>query len=96
MTPRENEDRKSGESLDLSILVVSYNTFAHTRACLESIFRTTKKIHFEVIVVSPAFAGQPLVKRHQMVYAALGAAVDGTVIHALALKTLTPDQTENV
>ena len=51
MTPRENEDRKSGESLDLSILVVSYNTFAHTRACLESIFRTTKKIHFEVIVV---------------------------------------------
>ena len=54
MTPRENEDRKSGESLDLSILVVSYNTFAHTRACLESIFRTTKKIHFEVIVVDNA------------------------------------------
>ena len=48
--------------------------------------------HFEVVVVSPAFAGKPLVKRHKMVYSALGAAVDGTVIHALALKTLTPDQ----
>ena len=48
--------------------------------------------HFEVVVVSPAFAGKPLVKRHQMVYSALGAAVDGTIIHALALKTLTPEQ----
>lgn len=48
--------------------------------------------HFEVVVVSAAFDGKPLVKRHQMVYAALGAAVDGTNIHALALKTLTPAQ----
>jgi len=48
--------------------------------------------HFEVLVVSSAFDGKPLVKRHQMVYAALGAAVDGTNIHALALKTLTPAQ----
>ena len=48
--------------------------------------------HFEVLVVSPAFAGKPLVKRHKMVYAALGQAVDGTNIHALALKTLTPEQ----
>ncbi len=48
--------------------------------------------HFEVLVVSDAFDGKPLVKRHQMVYAALGAAVDGSNIHALALKTLTPAQ----
>lgn len=48
--------------------------------------------HFEVLVVSAAFEGKPLVKRHKMVYAALGAAVDGTNIHALALKTLTPEQ----
>jgi len=49
--------------------------------------------HFEVVVISDAFDGKPLVKRHQMVYAALGAAVDGTNIHALALKTLTRAQT---
>lgn len=50
--------------------------------------------HFEVVVVSSAFDGKPLVKRHKMVYEALGAAVDGTNIHALALKTLTPAQAQ--
>jgi len=48
--------------------------------------------HFEVRVVAGAFEGKRLVERHQMVYAALGAAVDGQTIHALALKTLTPAQ----
>jgi len=48
--------------------------------------------HFEVRVVSAAFEGKTLVDRHKMVYAALGAAVDGRTIHALALKTLTPAQ----
>ncbi len=48
--------------------------------------------HFEVRVVSNAFEGRSLVERHKMVYAALGAAVDGHTIHALALKTLTPAQ----
>ena len=50
--------------------------------------------HFEVCVVSGAFEGKRLVERHQMVYRALGAAVDGQTIHALALKTLTPAQAE--
>ena len=48
--------------------------------------------HFEVRVVADAFEGLSLVQRHQMIYAALGAAVDGQTIHALALKTLTPAQ----
>ena len=48
--------------------------------------------HFEVRVVAGAFEGKRLVERHQMVYAALGTAVDGQTIHALALKTLTPAQ----
>jgi acid stress-induced BolA-like protein IbaG/YrbA len=48
--------------------------------------------HFEVRVVAAAFEGKSQVQRHQMVYAALGAAVDGHTIHALALKTLTPTQ----
>jgi acid stress-induced BolA-like protein IbaG/YrbA len=50
--------------------------------------------HFEVQVVAQAFEGKTLVERHQMVYAALGAAVDGRTIHALSLKTLTPAQIE--
>lgn len=48
--------------------------------------------HFEVRVVAGAFEGRSLVERHQMIYDALGAAVDGRTIHALSLKTLTPAQ----
>jgi len=44
--------------------------------------------HFEVIVMSNSFEGISRVKRHQMVYKALGDAMDGD-IHALALKTVT-------
>jgi acid stress-induced BolA-like protein IbaG/YrbA len=48
-------------------------------------------VHFEAVVVSPAFAGKRPVQRHQLVYAALGAAV-GNEIHALALQVFTPDE----
>ncbi|MFM7736447.1 MAG: BolA family protein [Alphaproteobacteria bacterium] len=48
--------------------------------------------HFEVRVVARAFEGLSRVERHQLVYRALGAAVDGHTIHALALETLTPEQ----
>jgi len=48
--------------------------------------------HFEAVVVSPDFAGKSLIQQHQMVYRALGANMQDAVIHALALKTLTPEQ----
>ena len=48
-------------------------------------------VHFEAVVVAPAFAGKRAVQRHQMVYATLGAAV-GNEIHALALQVFTPDE----
>lgn len=47
--------------------------------------------HFSAIVVSAAFAGQPRVRRHQQVYAALGDRMREQ-IHALSMKTLTPDE----
>jgi acid stress-induced BolA-like protein IbaG/YrbA len=47
--------------------------------------------HFEAIVVSPAFAGASRVKRHQLVYAALGERMKEE-IHALSMKTFTPDE----
>ena len=47
--------------------------------------------HFEAIVVSNAFEGKSLVERHQAVYQALGDAMR-VQVHALTLKTLTPDQ----
>jgi len=47
--------------------------------------------HFRVLIVSPAFTGQDLVSRQRAVYAALGDAMT-TGIHALALRTLTPEE----
>jgi acid stress-induced BolA-like protein IbaG/YrbA len=48
-------------------------------------------VHFEAVVVAPAFAGKRAVQRHQLVYATLGAAV-GNEIHALALQVFTPEE----
>jgi len=45
--------------------------------------------HFEMEVVSSAFAGKSRVAQHQMVYDALGEHMRGA-IHALALKTRAP------
>lgn len=49
--------------------------------------------HFRVVIVSEDFRGQNLVSRHGAVYAALGTAMQST-IHALALRTLTPEEWE--
>lgn len=46
--------------------------------------------HFSAEVVSSAFPGRSRVQQHQLVYQALGPLV-GREIHALALKTYTPD-----
>lgn len=50
--------------------------------------------HWSALVVAPAFEGQSLVQRHQMVYATVRdkmLPVDES-IHALQLKTLTPEE----
>ena len=46
--------------------------------------------HFSGEVVSPTFVGRSLVQQHQEVYRALGPRM-GREIHALALKTFTPE-----
>jgi acid stress-induced BolA-like protein IbaG/YrbA len=50
-------------------------------------------VHFDAVVIAPAFAGKRAVQRHQLVYATLGAAV-GNEIHALALQVFTPEEYE--
>jgi acid stress-induced BolA-like protein IbaG/YrbA len=47
--------------------------------------------HFEAVVVSAAFAGKTPVGRHQLVYHALGERMKSE-IHALSMRTLTPDE----
>lgn len=51
---------------------------------------TGTKDHWEAVIVSDAFAGKSRIQQHQMVYAALGELMSGP-IHALALKTYTPE-----
>ena len=48
-------------------------------------------VHFEATVVAEAFRGKLPLARHRMVYATLGSRMGGE-IHALALKTLTPEE----
>ena len=47
--------------------------------------------HFEALVVCADFAGKRSLARHQMVYATLGPLM-GREIHALSLRTLTPEE----
>jgi len=54
---------------------------------------TGSKDHFEVMVVSQQFHGKSLVERHRMVYGVVWPATGGQ-IHALALKTQTPDESQ--
>jgi acid stress-induced BolA-like protein IbaG/YrbA len=48
-------------------------------------------VHFEADVVAAAFAGKPPLVRHRLVYAALGERM-GNEIHALSLRTFTPEE----
>ena len=47
--------------------------------------------HLQVTVISSEFNGLPLVKQHQLIYSALKAELASEAIHALALKTETPN-----
>ncbi len=47
--------------------------------------------HYQVVVVSSEFEGKSLVKQHQLVYGAVNQSMADNSIHALALKTYTPE-----
>ena len=49
--------------------------------------------HFEAVIVSQAFVGKGMLQQHQLVYAALGDRMREE-IHALSMKTLTPEEYE--
>ncbi len=48
--------------------------------------------HYEVVVVSSTFEGKGLVQQHQLVYRAVQQEVLSGAIHALAVKTYTPQE----
>ncbi|MFO1372159.1 MAG: BolA/IbaG family iron-sulfur metabolism protein [Candidatus Competibacteraceae bacterium] len=60
-----------------------------------AIVRGDDGVHFEAVVVSESFTGKSLIQQHRMVYAALGGKLEREEIHALSLKTCTPDAWQN-
>ena len=48
--------------------------------------------HFEARVVSGAFEGKSMVEQHAAVYAPLQDLLDSGALHALALRTYSPEQ----
>jgi BolA family transcriptional regulator, general stress-responsive regulator len=53
--------------------------------------RPEGETHFAVTIISAAFAGLPRIARQRLVYETLAAELAAGV-HALSLKTLTPDE----
>jgi len=49
--------------------------------------------HFNAVVISPGFEGKSAVEQHRMVHRVLKEIIEGE-LHALHLKTLTPDAAE--
>ena len=54
-------------------------------------YREGGATHWRLAIVSPRFAGQPVVARHRMVYQALGNLMQNP-IHALAITARTPEE----
>jgi len=56
-----------------------------------AIVSSDDNVHFEAVVISPAFREKSLIQRHQMVYGSLGGKMKSE-IHALSLTTMTPKE----
>lgn len=52
--------------------------------------------HIRAIVVSSAFKGLPLIKQHKMVLDLFVNEINSNEVHALTVKTLTPEQFDNL
>lgn len=48
--------------------------------------------HFEAVVVSDAFAGKTPIQRQRLVMATVKAQIESGELHALSIKSLTPEQ----
>jgi acid stress-induced BolA-like protein IbaG/YrbA len=48
--------------------------------------------HFQAIIVSRVFEGLSRIQRQQAVYKALGGRMESGEIHALSMRTLTPEE----
>lgn len=50
--------------------------------------------HYQALIISSAFQGLSMIEQHRRVFALVQAEVDSGEVHALTLKTYTPEQYE--
>lgn len=48
--------------------------------------------HFQAVVISPAFQGKLMMEQHRIIYSLFQNEIDSGEVHALTLKTYTPEQ----
>ncbi len=48
--------------------------------------------HYQAVIVSPAFDGKMMIDQHRMVFALVQSEIDSGEVHALTIKTFTPEQ----
>jgi stress-induced morphogen len=48
--------------------------------------------HYQAVVISPAFEGKMMMEQHRMIFRLLQQEMDSGEVHALSLKTFTPEQ----
>jgi acid stress-induced BolA-like protein IbaG/YrbA len=49
-------------------------------------------VHFNAIVISPEFSAKNRIQKQQLVYATLGDRIANGMIHAISIKTYTPEE----
>ena len=84
MSVQQEIEQQLGERFRPQLLDVTNESHMHS-------VPPDSETHFKVVIVSELFRGSRKVTRHQQVYAALAAQLEGPV-HALALHTYTPDE----
>ena len=55
---------------------------------------TGSQDHYQALIVSPAFKGKITIEAHRMVMDLFKAEIDSGEVHALTIKTFTPEQYE--
>jgi acid stress-induced BolA-like protein IbaG/YrbA len=48
--------------------------------------------HFEAVVISPEFAGKSLLQKQRLVMATVRQQIESDELHALSIKTFTPEE----
>lgn len=59
---------------------------------VEVVDLTGTEDHYQTLIVSPAFEGKMMMDQHRMVMGLLQAEIDSGEVHALTMKTFSPEQ----